>query len=357
MTEHNPLPPLYSRIALTLLVIVGVVLCYLITAPFIPALVWSFTLAVLFTPVERAIRNRMRIAALSVALTMLLAAVLVVAPVIFVSAALIESIIESADVMDGVLSVRNWPALARDYPALASAIAWIDGHLNIPQLVQSVTTRLEGWGTSLVLGSVTSVLNLLLTFYFLFYMLRDRTGIIAAIGQKLPLSCDEYGALTRRLEKTVFASVYGTAAVSALQGFLGGLVFWWLDLPSPIFWGVIMGLLGIVPFLGAFIIWVPVSIALAMSGQWGSAVILVVWGTFIVGLIDNIVYPILVGRQLALHSVVSFIAIVGGIVIFGAHGFVLGPLIIAGTQSLLETLRTRMDGGGFAAAGGGAAVT
>jgi len=218
--------------------------------------------------------------------------------------------------------------------------------------MQTVTARLESWGTRLVLGSVTGLLNLLLTFYFLFYMLRDRGWIIAAIGRKLPLSDGEYAALAQRLQKTVFASVYGTAAVSALQGLLGGVVFWWLDLPSPIFWGVIMGLLGIVPFLGAFIVWVPVSIALAMSGQWLSAVILAVWGTFIVGLIDNIVYPILVWRQLALHSMLSFIAIVGGIFVFGAHGFVLGPLVVAGTQSLLETLRSRIDGG-LAGAGHG----
>lgn len=347
--KHQPLPPLLSLVAIGILVLLGIVLCYLITAPFIPALVWSFTLAVLFAPVERILRARLRSPVLSVSIAMVIAATLVVAPVIFVSAALLESIINSMDAMSAVLSAGDGGGLSRDYPELSSVIIWLDSRLGLPQFFESFTVWLQGWGASLILGSITSVINLLLTFYFLFYMLRDRGPIVAATENLLPLSHGEFRLLAGRMEKTVFAAVYGTAAVSALQGFLGGLVFWWLDLPSPIFWGVIMGLLGIVPFLGAFIVWVPVSVALALNGQWASALILVIWGTFIVGLIDNIVYPILVGRQLALHSMLSFIAIVGGIVIFGAHGFVLGPLIVAATQSLFEVLKRRFDAGGLAA--------
>ena len=346
--KHDALPPPLSLIAVGILVLFGIILCYLITAPFIPALVWSFTLAVLFAPVERVLRARLRNPALSVSIAMTIAATLVVAPVIFVSAALLDSIIGSLDTMSAVLSAEDRQDLLQDYPELSAVIIWLDNRLDLPQFFQSATALLQGWGTSLILGSITSIINLFLTFYFLFYLLRDRAWIVAGIGRLLPFSLSEYRLLADRMVKTVFASVYGTAVVSALQGFLGGLVFWWLDLPSPVFWGVVMGLLGIVPFLGAFIVWVPASIALALNGQWMSAAILVIWGTFIVGLIDNIVYPILVGRQLALHSMLSFIAIVGGIVIFGAHGFVLGPLIVAATQSLLEIVRTRLDHGGFA---------
>lgn len=349
--KHQPLPPLLSLAVVGILVLLGIILCYLITAPFIPALVWSFTLAVLFAPVERLLRARLRSPALSVSIAMTIAATLVVAPVIFVSAALLESIIGGVDTLGALLAAGDGLELMRDYPELSEVIGWLDKRLDLAQFLQSVTAGLQGWGASLILGSITSMINLLLTFYFLFYMLRDRGRILAAMDRLLPLSHREFHLLADRMVKTVLASVYGTAAVSALQGFLGGLVFWWLDLPSPIFWGVIMGLLGIMPFLGAFIVWVPVSVALALSGQWASASILVIWGTFIVGLIDNIVYPILVGRQLALHSMLSFIAIVGGIVIFGVHGFVLGPLIVAATQALFEILRTRLDGGDFAAAG------
>ena len=334
------IPPPYSRAALIALICAGLVLCYLITAPFIAALVWAFTLAVLFAPVEGVLRARFPFPALTVSVTMMLAAILVVVPVIFVSAALIDAVADSAGAMAGLRSADDLPRLAQRNPAIAPALAWIEGLADFPLIFQSLGERFEQWGASLVLGSITGTITLLLTFYFLFYMLRDRVPIVQAIGGTLPLDESQFGLLVQDLRKTVFASVYGTAAVSALQGFLGGLVFWWLDLPSPVFWGVVMGLLGIVPFLGAFIVWVPVAIVLMLDGQWSAALILIVWGTFVVGLIDNIVYPVLVGRQLALHSAVTFIAIVGGIIVFGAHGFVLGPLVVAAVLSLAASLRS-----------------
>ena len=86
-----------------------------------------------------------------------------------------------------------------------------------------------------------------------------------------------------------------------------------------------MGMLAVVPFLGAFIVWGPAALALGLNGQWIAAGVLTLWGLLVVGLIDNLVYPMLVGRQLAMHSLLSFIAIVGGLMLFGAHGIVLGP--------------------------------
>ncbi len=335
-------------IALTAALIGGLFLCYLIASPFIPALVWSLTLALFFAPVEQklhiligplGIRSR----GVSVLLTLLLAALLVVTPLVLVSGALINEIIASADLMSAGLSAEKWGDLAKRYPVLSPAIHWFTEHLDLPQFLQTITTRLGEWSASFVQGSVTTVINLLLTFYFLFYLLRDRARALAALERMLPLSGMEFRTLVHRIAQTIYASVYGTAAVAALQGLLGGLMFWWLGLPSPLFWGVIMGLLAVVPFLGAFVIWVPVSIALALGGQFLAAGILVLWGTVVVGLVDNVLYPILVGRQLALHSLLSFIAIVGGLALFGAHGIVLGPVIVAAAQSLMDIWRSRLD--------------
>jgi predicted PurR-regulated permease PerM len=105
---------------------------------------------------------------------------------------------------------------------------------------------------------------------------------------------------------TIHATVFGTLTVAAVQGVLGGLIFWWLGLPAPILWGAVMALLAIVPVLGAFVVWLPVAIFLAASGQWGQAVILALWGTVVVGLIDNLLYPMLVGKRLRLHTVPVF---------------------------------------------------
>ena len=188
-------------------------------------------------------------------------------------------------------------------------------------------------------------MSLLLTFYFLFYLLRDRSSAVATVANMLPLSASEFALLGDRIVNTIFASVYGTATVAILQGGLGGLMFWWLDLPAPLFWGVVMGLLAVVPFLGAFVIWGPTAIVLALSGEFVAAIQLTVWGVVVVGLVDNVLYPILVGKRLMLHTVPSFIAVAGGLVLFGPYGIVLGPVIVAGSQTLLEIWRKRAIAG------------
>ncbi len=186
------------------------------------------------------------------------------------------------------------------------------------------------------------MVSLFLTFYFLFYLLRDRVEAVAVIQRNLPLSEREFARIADRVVDTIFATVLGTAAVAVLQGGLGGAMFWWLGLPAPVFWGVLMGLLAVVPFLGAFVIWAPAAAFLALSGDYTSAIILAAWGTIVVGLVDNVVYPMLVGNKLKMHTVPSFISVVGGLMLLGGPGIVLGPLIVAVFLTLIEIWRQRM---------------
>lgn len=343
MTAHLPLPRLPAMIVLTSAMVACLVVLYFIARPFLPALTWSLTLAVMFSPVERRLRARLGSPSLASALALTLAGIMVVLPVIGVATALMNEIIAGAGTVGTVLSPNGLDGLRQDYPQLAALLGQLDQWLDFPQLLQILTAQLGRWSGQLVQGSATGIVTLLLTFYFLFYFLRDHDKALAAIARLVPLSAAEFAEFADRIVQTVFASVYATAAVAALQGLLGGLMFWVLGLPSPAFWGVIMGLLAIVPFLGAFVIWVPAAISLALDGQWLAAVVLVAWGTVVVGLIDNIIYPILVGKRLSLHPMISFIAIVGGLLVFGAHGIVLGPLTVAIAQALVQIWRMRMD--------------
>jgi predicted PurR-regulated permease PerM len=110
-------------------------------------------------------------------------------------------------------------------------------------------------------------------------------------------------------------------------------------------WGTAMAFLAIIPYLGAFIIWSPAAAFLAIQGEWWKALILVAWGTIVIGLIDNLLYPILVGGRLGQHTVIAFLAIIGGITVFGACGLVLGPVVVSLTLFLLETWRRRTRSG------------
>jgi predicted PurR-regulated permease PerM len=141
----------------------------------------------------------------------------------------------------------------------------------------------------------------------------------------------------------IHATFYGTIVCAAVQGTLGGLMFWWLGLSAPLLWGLIMGLLAIVPVFGAFVIWIPAAALLALDGHWSKALLLTAWGSVVVGGIDNLLYPMLVGNRLRLHTVPAFVSVVGGLVVFGASGVILGPLAVSITLSLLEIWRARMS--------------
>ena len=135
------------------------------------------------------------------------------------------------------------------------------------------------------------------------------------------------------------ASVYGVVFIAMLQGVLGGLAFWILGLPSPILWGVVMTFVCMVPVAGSFLVWLPPSIYFALTGHWTRATLLTIWGVLVISTIDNFLRPKLIGGRTRLHELFVFFAVLGGLRVFGVLGIVLGPVVLATTLALLDTLR------------------
>jgi predicted PurR-regulated permease PerM len=142
-----------------------------------------------------------------------------------------------------------------------------------------------------------------------------------------------------RTREVIDASVYGVITIAIIQGTLGGLAFWVLGIRSAIIWAVVMTFLSMVPMLGAFIVWVPAAIYLAITGQVMKAVLLALWGTLVIGMIDNFLRPKLVGSRTRLHELLIFFAVLGGLNVFGVLGVVLGPVVLAVTLSLLDVYK------------------
>jgi predicted PurR-regulated permease PerM len=227
------------------------------------------------------------------------------------------------------------------YPRIAPIDTWIEQQFDLPAIFRNVATWLTGAAASFVRGSVVQLIGVLLTFYLLFYFLRDRGLAVRTLHRLLPLSQAEVDRLVVRTVDTIHATIYGTLVVAGIQGTLGGLMFWWLALPAPLLWGLVMALLALVPVLGAFVVWIPATIYLALDGAWARAAILGFWGAGVVGTIDNILYPILVGNRLKLHSVPAFISLIGGLQLLGTAGLVLGPMVVTLTLTLLDIWRSR----------------
>jgi len=314
----------------------GLYLCFRILAPFVPAMAGALALAVLFAPFHRWLERRLGAGNLAAVTSVLVAALIVVVPALVMASRLINELGRGAQSVRALVESGQLRS-AFDQNALLAPIGhWLEKQLDLSAVITAVAAWLTSTGTSLVQGSVVQAIGVVLVFYMLFYMLRDRAAAMQAVRSLSPLSAADMSQLFSDVTDTVHATVYGTLIVSVIQGALGGLMFWWLGLPEPLVWGVVMGLLAVVPVLGAFVIWVPVAIFLALEGQVGSALLLAVWGTVVVGGIDNLLYPMLVGNRLKMHTLVAFVSIVGGLVIFGPSGLILGPVVFTVTRRLLQ---------------------
>lgn len=320
-------------------------LAYLIIRPFLPALAWALALAIISYPVYRRIRGWIRQESLSAGVSVAVVALIIVAPAIFVGQQVAMQVtrtlegVRGGEVQERIQRVINRTALG------TRVYGWVERNVNIGEAVNQSATSFAQRFTGFVTGSVAGVLGLVITFFFLFYFFRDCDDGLARIRGMLPLSHEETNRIFQRIYDTIQATVFGTMLVAAVQGALGGLMFWWLGLPGPVLWGVVMGLLAVIPVLGAFVIWVPAAIYLIIEGHWVKAVVLTAWGTVVIGLIDNLLYPIFMGRKLHLHTVPVFIAIAGGLVAFGVSGVILGPVILAVNMALVEVWRTRAQEG------------
>lgn len=129
--------------------------------------------------------------------------------------------------------------------------------------------------------------------------------------------------------------------VAVLQGTLAAMMFWWLGLPGPMLWGIVMTILAIIPYLGTFVIWGPVAVYFFLQGETSKALLLTAWGGIVVALIDNLLYPVLVGRRLRYHTLPVFFFILGGVSFFGAAGLILGPAMLAFADALRDIWRRR----------------
>ena len=199
---------------------------------------------------------------------------------------------------------------------------------------------------SVVTSTTWLVMQLLITGMTTFYFFRDRRDVLRILRSLLPLTRAETDDVFTRINDTIHATLYGSVTVAIVQGTMGGLMFWFLGLPSPLLWGSVMAILAVIPLLGTFVIWMPTAIILTIQGQWWQATVLAVWGAIAIGLIDNLLYPLLVGKRMRIHTLLVFFSIVGGITLFGTSGIILGPLLLASADALLDIWRLRTAFGG-----------
>ncbi len=332
-------------LVLALLTLGAAWLCALIVLPFVAPLTWAITLAVTFAPLHARLQRRIGQPWLTAALSTLVVSILVGAVLIYVGGLLAQQALAAAQSLQDIAANERWKSILAPFPWLEPVTGWIGGQLHDDatqgRAVVSVVDALR----RLASGSLATAIGTFVTLFFLFYFLRDRRRFLQTIARLLPLAPAETRMLLRDVRDAIRAMVYGTLAVSAIQGALGGLMFWWLGLPAPLLWGMVMTVLSILPMVGAALVWGPTAIYLGLTGHFVSAAILAAWGAIVIGLVDNVLRPIVVKDRLHAHAVVVFVSVLGGVYAFGASGVMLGPIILAVTYSLLAIWQQRLARG------------
>jgi predicted PurR-regulated permease PerM len=323
-------------------VVVGV-LCYVMLRPFLPALAWALALAIVTYPLHRVVcgvvPHRSAAAALSVAVV----AVGLMAPAVFVTRQLVREATHA--VQTAREAAERWRAVAAENPLLAPVLGWIEQEADLPNLARQAADAVGSRSGSIIAGSIWIGMQLLITLFVLFYFFRDRRDAEGLARSLVPLSEREAGEVFARIKDTIRATVFGSLVVAAVQGFLGGVMFAVLGLPGPLLWGVVMAVLATVPVMGTFVVWAPAAAFLVVEGSWVKGLVLASWGLVAIGLIDNLLYPLLVGTRLRLHPLPVFFAILGGLATFGAAGIILGPVTLALADALVHVWRHRTAGG------------
>jgi predicted PurR-regulated permease PerM len=191
-------------------------------------------------------------------------------------------------------------------------------------------------------GTAHVVVSFFLMLYLLFFFLRDGRELSQRLKEAIPLRAEQKRALLDKFAIVIRAMFKGTILVAALQGLLGGIIFWFLNLPAPVLWGVVMAFLSLLPAIGSALIWFALYL-LATGAVW-QGLILIAYGALVIGLVDNLLRPFLIGMDTKLPDYVVLISTLGGIAIFGLNGFVIGPIIAAMFIATWDIFSTRTAG-------------
>ena len=309
----------------------------LVLKPFFGTIFWACAISIIFYPLHLRLLGLLKGRANTSALLSLLICMLaVVLPAIFLISSVVQ---EGAAVYAKLQSGEIDPAqyieqLRTAFPAFQQALERFD--IDINSLKQNALDLGMSSGKLIAQNLLSAgqntfilLLNICLMLYLTFFLLRDGPQLLELLIRALPLGDDRERLLFAKFGEVTRATIKGNLVIAVVQGTLGGIIFALLGIPGALLWGVVMAVLSLIPAVGPAIIWLPVSLYLFATGEAVKAIILIGFGAGVIGLIDNILRPILVGRDTKLPDYIVLLSTLGGLGLFGVNGFVIGPLVAA----------------------------
>ena len=329
---------LQRKTLLLLLAFVTVAFIWILL-PFYGAIFWAVALGILFAPLQRKLLLRFKGRRnLATFVTLTACTLIAILPVIFTTILLVQEVATLySDVQSGKINVAGY--IAQLQSSLPHHVTeWLDrlGLRSIEGVSDKISKgALEGsqFFATQVFNFGQSTFELVVSFfimlYLLYFFIRDGQAMVRLIRNAVPMAEQHKRLLQIKLRRVVRASVKGNLAVAVVQGALGGVIFWILGIQSSLFWAVLMMFLSLLPAVGAGIVWAPEAIYFLTTGMIWQGVVLALFGVFVIGMVDNVLRPILVGKDTKMPDFLILISTLGGMAIFGLNGFVIGPLIAA----------------------------
>ncbi|MDP1991258.1 MAG: AI-2E family transporter [Syntrophales bacterium] len=315
-----------------LLGLVTLLFLYLLKPFFFP-LFWAAVIAGIFQPLYRRINRRLNHPSLSTILIFLVIAVIILLPAGVVGTLVFNESIQlyeklSPDAKNIDKGFQNIIGLIANNP-LADLLN-IDKSVLIEkaaEVLRSVTNYIFVNLTTLTQNTLGLLVQFAIMFYALFFFVRDGEEFLRTAMRILPLGMGRERLLYNRFVTTARSTLKVTLIIGGIQGILGGIVFLITDVEGALIWGLLMIIMAVVPVVGCSIIWGPAGILMLLSGQLWEGVLILASGVLLISMVDNLLRPILIGKDVEMHPLLIFLSSLGGIVLFGFSGFVIGPII------------------------------
>jgi predicted PurR-regulated permease PerM len=330
-------------LAIAFVAICGVIAWFgwMVIQPMVGPLTWALALAVLAMPLYRWLARKLTRKTLAAALTTLAVAAAISVPAGFAAREVAKEATGAAAKVQKAVKDKSWREFVDRYPSFKAINNLLSSVVDPQEQLDKLSEHLPTALFKTVSGSLGLAAGVAIAHLLLFFFLRDRDRMLDGVRRMLPLSDEESRGVFKCVADTILAVIYGTLAVALVQGALGGLMFWWLDLPAPILWGCAMAALAIVPVIGTALIWGPAALFLLMEGDAGKALVLVAWGGIVIGLVDNLIQPFVVKDRMHMHFVPVFLSMLGGLAAFGASGLILGPVLLSVAVAFINIARHR----------------
>lgn len=337
------LPPSQQRASpntpsFVLLMVIVTLAFGVILKPFWGAVFWGVIIAILFAPLQRWVLRRIKRRTWSAIATLAIILLIVTPPLFLLIGALAqEGSGVYARIRSGELNFgRYFREIAGMLPPWFTQVLdrfGISNFTDIEQRLTSAVAQASQLIATQVLGigqnTLEFVVGFFIALYLAFFLLRDGPALALRVKAAVPLDEAHKLALSRKFATVIRATVKGNIVIAVIQGTLGGLALWFLDVQGALLWAVLMACLSLLPAVGAGLIWGPVAVYLLITGNVIQGAGLIVFGVLVIGMVDNVLRPILVGKDTRMPDYVVLISTLGGLAVFGINGFIIGPVIAA----------------------------